>query len=219
MTAGLLKRTRVQALPLRPILWSLVALAHAPGLIGAWRSFTSGGFVGEDLRGCVLPTLSMLFFALKVCDVRFLRFHTDLRSCIALGLVVALLHVNVIHANDDPTLISEYTTLVGSLRNALDDPESSRRHAAMETLVTLGDAQSTQPLIAKLEDDDATTADLARAALVALTRQDFGSVAKDWITWWQRNRDRNRGCRKPRLYRATMPQEFRRFQRFENRVQ
>ncbi len=136
VTAGLLERARAQALPLRRILWSLVALAHAPGLIDAWRSFTSGGFAAEDLRGCVLPTLSMLFFAVKVCDVRFLRFRTGPRSCIALGLVVALLHVNVIHANDAPTLIPEYTTLVVTLVLAGGSALVRRRLDLARTLAT-----------------------------------------------------------------------------------
>ncbi len=136
VTAGLLKRTRVQALPLRRILWSLVALAHAPGLIGAWRSFTSGVFAAEDLRGCVLLTLSMLFLALKVCDVRFLRFRTDPRSCIALGLVVALLHVNVIHAGDGPTLIPEYTTLVVTVALAGSSALVRRRLHLARTFAT-----------------------------------------------------------------------------------
>jgi hypothetical protein len=89
-----------------------MALAHAPALLGAWRSLFESGFGLERLGGCFVLTLSMLFFALKLRDVACLRFRTDRRSCIALCIIVALLHTNTILPDTNPTIIPECTTLV-----------------------------------------------------------------------------------------------------------
>ncbi len=89
-------------------------VAHAQGMLGAWRSFSEGGVNGELLGGCLLVTVAVLFFALKIVDVSFLRLRTDRRSCLALCMIVALLHVDVLRPDDGATVIPEYTTLVAA---------------------------------------------------------------------------------------------------------
>lgn len=102
----------------RPLLrragWLLVAAAHAPGLVHVWRNFVVSGFAPEHVLGCLWLTLTVAFLALKVRDAAFLRFRTDLRSCLALGVVVALLHVDVIRPGSDPSVVPECTAVLAS---------------------------------------------------------------------------------------------------------
>ncbi len=88
--------------------------AHAPAVVGAWRSVVGSEFEVERLGGCIALTLSMLFFALKVRDVAFLRLRTDRRSLAALCIIVALLHVNVVRPHGDPTMVPQCAVLVAT---------------------------------------------------------------------------------------------------------
>ena len=74
--------------------WVLMLFAHAPALISAWRCCLAEGLQLDMLGGCVVLTASMVFFVLKLRDIGWLRFRTDRRSLLALGLVVALIHLD-----------------------------------------------------------------------------------------------------------------------------
>ncbi|MGB2985310.1 MAG: hypothetical protein WBE26_05455 [Phycisphaerae bacterium] len=100
--------------PLRRVFWVLMVVAHAPALVGAWRLFVENGFDAEPLFGSIALTFSMVFFALKVGDVAFLRFRPGRRSFVAFCMVVALVHLDVIRPNDDPTLVPECTVLTAT---------------------------------------------------------------------------------------------------------
>jgi hypothetical protein len=91
-----------------------MVLAHGRALAAAWQSLLETGFDLEPLIGGVALTLSMLFFSLKVLDAAWLRFKPGRRSLIAFCMVVALVHLDVIRANDNPTLMPEYAALVAT---------------------------------------------------------------------------------------------------------
>lgn len=76
--------------------WALMALAHAPGFFGAWKSFLGGGFDGQFLGGCIGLSLAMIFFAAKFQRVHCLRFRADFRSWVAVALAVTLLHADLL---------------------------------------------------------------------------------------------------------------------------
>lgn len=122
---------------LRRAVWLLLGLAHAPALLNVWSRLFASGFAAEHLTGCAGLTLSTLFFALKVQDVAFLRFRTDLRSCVALFTIVAFLHVDLVRPADSPTPLPACTGLVAttwlaagipSVRRAFKDLWTCARH-------------------------------------------------------------------------------------------
>jgi hypothetical protein len=69
--------------------------------------------------------------------------------------------------------------------------EPARARAAAHALGELRDLDAIPDLIAATERDH-TTAEEARRALVQLTKQDFGSKAKKWRAWWEKNHERPR---------------------------
>lgn len=92
----------------------LVAVAHAPGIVHAWRGILANGLDLEYLGGFLWLTVAMAFFALKVFDLPCLRFRTDLRSWVALGMVVGLLHVDVIRQGSEPSLVPDGTAVLAT---------------------------------------------------------------------------------------------------------
>ena len=102
----------------RPVIrragWLLMAIAHLPGLVHAWRALLAGGLNAEHLGGCVWLTISVAFFALKVLDVSWLRFCTGRRSKVALVLVVALLHVDLTRPGSDPSIVPDCTAVLAT---------------------------------------------------------------------------------------------------------
>lgn len=88
--------------------------AHAPALLGAWRSVVANGFEAEQLGACLVLTLSMLFFGLKVRDVAVLRLRTDRRSFVVACIAVALLHVNVLQPQGDSAAVPQCAALVAT---------------------------------------------------------------------------------------------------------
>jgi len=79
--------------------WAQVVLRTAWGtLFGAhayWLAKTAVSPTGST-SSIILLALSLLFFLLKVVDVRFLRVPGDRRSILCASLVVVLLHARVI---------------------------------------------------------------------------------------------------------------------------
>lgn len=127
-------------------IWLAVALAHGPGLVGAWERWIGGGFDPRGLGGLVTLSLAMVFFALKIVDVPWLRLRTDRRSLVAMGLVVALLHVDVIRPDAVVANIPEYTTLMASTLLAAGALRRSRRCISTCRRASR-DVASTNPLL------------------------------------------------------------------------
>ncbi|HKA90078.1 MAG TPA: HEAT repeat domain-containing protein [Haliangiales bacterium] len=76
------------------------------------------------------------------------------------------------------------------VRGALHgDPERAR--AASGALGELRDVRAIPDLIAATDGDHAT-AEEARRALIQLTKQDFGTKARKWRAWWEKNAGRHR---------------------------
>ncbi len=113
MVSSILQQHRTRLL-IRRTVWLLLAAAHAPGFVHAWGGLIANGPDPEFLTGCIWPSLTMAFFALKVLDVAWLRFRTDLRSCVALAMVVALLHVDLIRSGSDPSVLPDCTAVLAT---------------------------------------------------------------------------------------------------------
>ncbi len=90
----------------------LTAVLHAPGFVGCWRSFFVSGFNPDHLGACIALTIAMLFFALKIYDIPLLRWRTDRRAWITIGLAVALVHVDVLTPGTDLTFVPQCTEIV-----------------------------------------------------------------------------------------------------------
>ena len=111
---------------LKQAFWVLMGLAHAPALISVARSVVTESFELERLVGCAVLSLAMLFFALKVYGVAWLRFRTGRRAVVAFCLVVALLHLDVIRSNGAPSIVPECTALIATSWLAVRQPSLRR---------------------------------------------------------------------------------------------
>ncbi len=78
------------------VAWLVMVVAHIPALIAACRAVIESGFDPSRLGACVALALATLFFILKTANVSFLRWKTDRRSCVALGMIVVLLHIDAL---------------------------------------------------------------------------------------------------------------------------
>jgi len=121
-------RARSRCRALRPALpsgvlrrsaWAIVALSHAPALVGAWSKWVAGGFDPAPFGGCVAITLATLFFFLKVVDLPCLRLRTDRRAWVAIILVVGLVHVDALRPGHLSAAIPEYALAAATTLLAL----------------------------------------------------------------------------------------------------
>jgi hypothetical protein len=80
-------------------------------------------------------------------------------------------------------------TLLGQARSAEDAEEAAR---AIALLTELRATSAVPVLIDLVTDQRRPVAASARAALTALTRQDFGDTRKAWLAWWQKARGKHR---------------------------
>lgn len=112
--AGLMGQQVLLSSTMKRAFWLLMLVAHAPAVLGAWRSVVAGGLEPERLGCCIVLTVSMVFFALKLRDVAFLRLRTDRRALVVCCIVVALLHVNVIRPHSDATAVPQCVALVAT---------------------------------------------------------------------------------------------------------
>ena len=87
--------------------WALMLLAHAPALVSAWKFAIAEGLKADLLGGCIFLTASMIFFALKIRGVAWLRFRADRRAFVALCLVVALIHLDCFRPGLRKTVVSQ----------------------------------------------------------------------------------------------------------------
>jgi hypothetical protein len=69
--------------------------------------------------------------------------------------------------------------------------DAARARAAAHALGELRDLKAIPDLIDATERDH-TTAEEARRALLVITKQDFGTKAKKWRAWWEKNNTRPR---------------------------
>jgi hypothetical protein len=80
------------------------------------------------------------------------------------------------------------TAQIESLRGELPGPERERQRNASQALGALGDAASVPRLIELVKNDDPGLQDAARKALLAITKQDFGTSRWRWRGWWDRHK-------------------------------
>lgn len=104
----------LNASAVRRLLWLLLGLGHLPGLFAAWASLSVGGLESEAFGHTLLLTVTTVFFALKVCDVAFLRLCPGRRTLVAACLVVALLHVDLVRPNSESSAIPDLTALAAT---------------------------------------------------------------------------------------------------------
>ncbi len=97
---------------LRRCAWFGMMAAHVPALVGTWRSLIADGFATEHLGGCVALSLAMLFFVLKLLGTAWLRFPVDRRAWVAMGMIVAMIHVDCIRANSDDAAARQLAVVV-----------------------------------------------------------------------------------------------------------
>jgi hypothetical protein len=67
-----------------------------------------------------------------------------------------------------------------------------QRASAMPVVAVLRDATIVPELVRSLGDPDPDVVAATHAALVHVTRQDFGPGAWPWVRWWEENRSRHR---------------------------
>jgi HEAT repeat protein len=83
-------------------------------------------------------------------------------------------------------------TVIESLRGELPGPERERQRTAADALGALGDVASVPRLIELVKHDDNMVQSAARRALVAITKQDYGTSRWRWRGWWDRHRSEAR---------------------------
>ncbi|MFQ5462868.1 MAG: hypothetical protein ACE5E5_09600 [Phycisphaerae bacterium] len=109
LSSGRALLTRVVLLrTIRSLFWLMMLAVHMPAFFASLRLALDGeGTLGAP----ALYGLALSFFALKIINVRFLRWHITRRSCVAWFVVVALLHVDVVQP-DRPTFVPECVSIV-----------------------------------------------------------------------------------------------------------
>lgn len=131
----ILNHLRHHTTVLQRIAWVLVAAAHVPAFVRAVRSLFTEGVTASGLTGCTVLGLVLAFLALKVAGVGFLRFRTDARSLLAIGLAIGLMHVDVLRPQVDITLIPEYAPIVATTLLAAGLDRLRRVRAALSCRV------------------------------------------------------------------------------------
>lgn len=81
---------------LRTGFWAVMLLSHTPAAISAWKECWAGHFTVTQMGQWIPLALSMIFFALKVQGVHWLRFRADRRACLAFTLAIGLVHLDCI---------------------------------------------------------------------------------------------------------------------------
>jgi HEAT repeat protein len=76
-------------------------------------------------------------------------------------------------------------------REALLSSQPARVQAAANALAKIGDADAV-PVLIDVLDQGTDAAEHARRALIKLAKQDCGTSASQWRTWWNEHRDRHR---------------------------
>ncbi|HEY1552457.1 MAG TPA: hypothetical protein VGG28_31735 [Kofleriaceae bacterium] len=87
--------------------------------------------------------------------------------------------------------VAELTQSLARARRAVHSSDPEVVAAAVTAIVTLGDIEAVNDLIAALERNDKGT-EHVRKALVALTAQDFGASERKWRKWWDVAKSKHR---------------------------
>ena len=82
--------------------------------------------------------------------------------------------------------------VVQTLRELADDVSPRQRAVAMLVAGEVRDPQLVPLLMRGLGDGSEDVIATAQAALVQVTRQDFGADARPWMRWWDQNSGRHR---------------------------
>lgn len=86
------------------------------------------------------------------------------------------------------------SVLVGRLAPTAKDAKAPTRDRviAIETIGEMRDPEGVPVLLGLLDEAPAEVTSVARAALVTITRHDFGFALGKWQTWWSENKERHR---------------------------
>lgn len=87
--------------------------------------------------------------------------------------------------------ISELEDGLEYARHAIHSGDQERVRAAAHALAELADVRSIPDLLDATSRDDESSSH-TRRALVQLTKQNFGTSARKWRSWWNKNKRRNR---------------------------
>ncbi len=83
-------------------------------------------------------------------------------------------------------------SVIESLRGELPGPDAERQHMAADALGYLGDAASVARLIELVKHEHETIRAAAHRALVAITKQDYGTSRWRWRGWWDKHKNEDR---------------------------
>lgn len=133
---------RGHANTIRRGLWLLMGVGHLPACLDTWQAVLTDG---SRMGACLGLTAAFAFFALKFLDVACLRFRADRRSMIALAVVVAVLHVDVLRPANAPPLLAEGAAVVAAtwllgfaepIRRMVKTVTATSRTAMMRVIAT-----------------------------------------------------------------------------------
>jgi hypothetical protein len=93
----------------------------------------------------------------------------------------------LLRAETRPGQAFEVRRVLEIVRGDLPGPDPIRQRMAAEAAGRLRDAASVLRLIELLKHDDAALARTAHAALIDITKQDFGTSRWRWRGWWERH--------------------------------
>ncbi len=89
-----------------------MVLSHAPAVIGAWKECVVSGISPGRVGTCLFLSFSIVFFVLKIFDVRWLQFRFNRQSWVAVCIIVALLHTNVLYESNEPSGLTPYVAVL-----------------------------------------------------------------------------------------------------------
>lgn len=109
------------------LVWLLISLAHAPALFEYWWRLLGGQLAPEKVPGLLFLTGAMIFFVLKMIDVRVLRLRVTRQSFVSVVVIVALLHVRVVRPDGETTPAMEGVAFVAATWLSLGTPVMRRK--------------------------------------------------------------------------------------------
>jgi hypothetical protein len=107
-------------------LWLALFVAHGRALIAAWRYCQTNGFTLEAVGGCILLTVAIAVFALKLCGAPWLRFCRSRRSIVAACLILAIIHLDCLDPGLRSTFVSKCVVVVATAPLVVAVPRLAR---------------------------------------------------------------------------------------------
>jgi hypothetical protein len=133
-----------------------------------------------EVRGWATHVLCELPYAEAIPHLLPRLQDTDVTTCVSAALALAAI------GRSFPGDVRE---AVMGLAHAVDPFE---RGAAMHAMSELRHPALVPEMVHALGDGDERVVAAAHAALVLVTRQDFGADARPWLRWWEQNAGRHR---------------------------